>query len=724
MKTEIFFSLLKKTSRFIIIALLSFTLTLSFAPTSSGQFPLSISSSSEGIPQLPRWDPNKARQCGKFWCSDVFFYGSKRLFVLNSFQSTLATFIVDSKELREIQEGLTLGAFIRNPENPEQPPQETAFNLEQRAKLIQDGFKNIFLKILNTRPKFPISNQKDWHFWLLTTQKPLHPLTPKIEVGFEKGQTVVFVPQQEELGLGAQTIVTVIESDSKVNAQSIAELAETWRVLMRRSISNVLWGHEFDLRYPWLRIIFVGAIALILLILIQITRFVRQFLRNWKKNVNQQIAELKDSFVKNPETLTKEDIIKSPWQNIPIKFWLLLLEKDYLAAILLLDEFPEKINYSNLTDGSKGARPLKVLSKLASWLEFLFLRAITRGKSITEKNDKLTLKTQLFLTQEENFIDLLLIISWVWMFSITLISFAAIASIFPSSRLLIPILINQVFLVPLIWIVMLLADKIVDFFIDYALVRWAKEGQEKDPNSNRYNLRAQTYSKALTDGTTILFILLGIILTVVVIGINPTVLAGAGALTAIFAYLSRNVLEDMINGVLILATDRYAVGDVIDLGGALSGFVEEMSLYSTSLRNLDGQMIVIPNGKIDSVINNTKNWSRVNFLVKISWNSDVKKAIEVMRQVGEQMFSEPQWAELVLEPVDILGVDELSHDGILIRLLIKTLPMQQWLIGREFRLRVKEALDEAGISLGVPQREVAVINSPTESRENSEVNGK
>ena len=115
----------------------------------------------------------------------------------------------------------------------------------------------------------------------------------------------------------------------------------------------------------------------------------------------------------------------------------------------------------------------------------------------------------------------------------------------------------------------------------------------------------------------------------------------------------------------------------------------------------------------------TKNWSRVNFTLKIAWNADVTKAIEVMRQVAEQMFSEPEWQELAIEPVDVLGVDELSHDGILIGLLIKTQPAKQWVVGREFRLRVKEALDKAGISLGVPQREVAVIFSRAHSQENN-----
>ena len=121
MKTEMFFYFLKKSWGFIFVALLSFILTLTWSPASLGQFPFFNPSSTEGIPQLPRWDPNKAQQCGKFWCSEVNVYGNNKL----------------SGEL-------TLGAFLRNPDKPEKSPQETAFDLEQRAKLVQVIFEDIF----------------------------------------------------------------------------------------------------------------------------------------------------------------------------------------------------------------------------------------------------------------------------------------------------------------------------------------------------------------------------------------------------------------------------------------------------------------------------------------------------------------------------------------------------------------------------------------------------
>ena len=195
------------------------------------------------------------------------------------------------------------------------------------------------------------------------------------------------------------------------------------------------------------------------------------------------------------------------------------------------------------------------------------------------------------------------------------------------------------------------------------------------------------------------------------LGFNPSVLAGAGLIAVAVAFLSRSLLEDVISGIMILCTDRYALGDVVDLGGGMSGSVEDINLFITSLRNLDGQLIAIPNRKIEFVINNTKNWSRVNFTIRIAWNEDINKSIEVMTQVAARMQSEPEWGEKFLEPAEILGVDEVSNEGILVHLLIKTQPSQQWSVGREFRLRVKQALDEAGISVGIPHHKISVIHS-------------
>ena len=175
------------------------------------------------------------------------------------------------------------------------------------------------------------------------------------------------------------------------------------------------------------------------------------------------------------------------------------------------------------------------------------------------------------------------------------------------------------------------------------------------------------------------------------------------------AFLSRNLLEDMLNSILILWTDRYAIGDVIDING-MGGLVESINLCVTSLRKLDGQVIAIPNSRISTVVHHTKYWSRVNFPIKIAWHKNIKKAIEIMKKVAHKMQSESTWSKKFLEPLEVLGVDELSHEGILIHVLIKTKPSEHWSIGRELRLRVKEAFDEENMTLGIPHHTVSLIN--------------
>ena len=699
MKTQLFFYLLQKASRFILIALLSCILTLIWVPVSLGQFPFSISSNPEEIPKLPRWDPNKAETCGKFWCSEVNVYGNNK-----------------------IKGELTLGAFIRNPDKPEKSPQETAFDLEQRAKLVQNIFEDMLRNIVKTNSEPQVSEQKNWQFWLFTSEKPLHPLTPDISVGIKNRQTVVFVPVQKELGLAQQTIITVTETDAKVNAESISALAENWRDEIRQTTSNILWGRELDLQYPWLRIALAGAIILITLVFIGIILLLGKFFRQWKKRFKKKLDKFTDSLVVNPEAISVDRIIKSLFKNLSLKFWLLLLERDCLAAMLFLGELSERDNTQHITSKPNLDNSLEaVFSKLSSFGQFLRLTA--EQLILAPMLAKSFLANQFLIKQAKNLSGFLEQISWFLLLSVILIALGLIASLFRPSRFLINLFFEQIYLLPIIWIGVAIIDEITIFLIDYALNVWAKERQEMDASSNRYILRAKTYSEAFTDGTNFLYMVLGIFLTVWVIGINPYILGSVGALAVVFAYLSRNLLEDMLNGILILTTDRYAVGDVIDLGEGFVGFVEDMTLYATSLRNLDGQVLVIPNGTISRVINMTKNWSRVNFTLKIAWNADLKKALEVMREVAEQMRSEPQWQKMMIEPVEILGIDELSHDGILVRLLLKTLPIKQWLVGREFRLRVKQALDEAGISLGVPQREVAMIQSHPHFLENNSHKG-
>ena len=176
-----------------------------------------------------------------------------------------------------------------------------------------------------------------------------------------------------------------------------------------------------------------------------------------------------------------------------------------------------------------------------------------------------------------------------------------------------------------------------------------------------------------------------------------------GFLSFALSLASQDLLKDLIAGVLILWEDQYAVGDVIYIDDNV-GLVEKITLRVTQIRNLDGELITIPNGSIGTVRNLSSEWSRVNYAVEVSYDADVDHVLEVIGATAQQLYQDPQWQEMILEVPEVLGVENISHSGILIRLLIKTQPLQQWSVGRELRRRLKKAFDEQGIRIGIPQQ--------------------
>ena len=668
---------LQPTIKFIVIFILTLTLTLICTPKSLGQIPLFTTSNNNQQTESLPWDLNKAYTCGKFWCSDVYIYDGH-----GSTKTLLAPELILAAQ-----------------KESEQSAQEIAQQVEQRAKLVQRVFERIFEDIVSRKTIPEVPHIPDWQFWLPTTVKPLHPWTPRIEVGIQNQQTVIYMPAQPELGLAPQDIVTVTYVDAKANGITVEELAEAWRTSIRLSFSSNLWGYELDAQYPVWRWGISAAIIGIALGLIWLIYLIRSFLRIRLNQLKRRLNELTEFLAVDPEATSSQNEEK----NI----------SDIIDSSEQINRFAQVKTQKSKVKKTLPSLPLQ--TKL-----FNFVKSFPRkNKWVSSQSQiseqKLFLRRQTLLKQKVNFFQLCLRLMLILEFLILSLSLIVIALIFRQLRFLSVYLLKETWILLILWIGLICADKLADFAIDYFLNRWASEAQVADPSSNRYTLRVNTYSKTLKRAITFLSIALGLYFSIWLIGINPTVLAGAGIVAVAVGFLGRNLIEDMLNGILILCTDRYAIGDVIDLGGGIAGSVEDINLFITSLRNLDGQLIAIPNSKISTVINSTKDWSRVNFTIRIAWNEDIDKAIAVMTQVATTMQSEPQWGEKCLEPAEILGVDEVSHQGIVIHMIIKTQPSEQWSVGREFRLRVKKALDQAGISVGIPYQKISVIHSPQDN---------
>lgn len=691
--------ILKQTIKFIIITILTLTLTLTWVPKSLGQIPLFNTPKSDQPAQSPPWDPNKAYTCGKFWCSNVYIYSGE-----TNIRPALTKRATLTPEL-------TLSAL----KELDQSSVEIIQKVEERAKLVTQVFEQIFYQIVNSHTISEVPFIADWQFWLPpatkrlgmpTIVKPLHPWMPQIEVGFENQQTVIYAPAQPELGLASQAIVTVTEIDAKANGTTVEELAKVWQTKIQLSFGSALWGYELDRQHPLWRWGISSVILVVTLILMWLIELIRSSLRKWNNQLRRKLNEITDSLAIEPETISSQhrennesDII----ENISID--------DKIGEQNVKTKNGQQEKESRLKQSKFPKRLSFLLLKLFNW----FKRRIQKNKWISSQSDiseqKLLLRAQTQIKQKRNFCQF-------WRSEMLILEILSLALglsiiflIFRQTRFLSVFLFDQTLIVIFIWIGLIFVDKIGAFAIDYYLNNWASEAQAINPDSNRYTLRVNTYSLTLKRATTFLMIVLGLYLSIWSIGINSAVLAGAGILAAAIAFLGRNLVEDMLNGILILWTDRYAIGDVINVGGGMAGTVEDINLFITSLRNLDGESIAIPNSKISAVINKTKYWSRVNFTIRIAWNQDMDQAIAVMTEVADLMQRESEWGEIFLEPAKILGVDEVSHEGILIHLIIKTQPNEQWNVGREFRRRVKLAFDKAGISVGIPHQTIAVIHS-------------
>ncbi|MDY6806214.1 MAG: mechanosensitive ion channel family protein [Cyanobacteriota bacterium] len=258
-----------------------------------------------------------------------------------------------------------------------------------------------------------------------------------------------------------------------------------------------------------------------------------------------------------------------------------------------------------------------------------------------------------------------------------------------------------------------LAIKACVVLIDWLLKKWLERQSMTSKRASRIAARITTVSHVAKGLLAVALASIGIIgiLQELDIPIGP-VLAGAGIIGFAISFSSQNLIRDVINGALVLLEDQYALGDIINVGHA-SGVVEKINLRMTQLRGVDGRLSTVSNSSIHTVHNLTKDWSRINFTVEVDYDSDVTEALEIVKEVSKKLDQDAEWGERVLEPVDILGVNNLSHAGIEIAIWIRTLPGFQWSVAREFRRRLKIAFDEAGIPIGVPQRSLLLQSYPT-----------
>jgi small-conductance mechanosensitive channel len=231
--------------------------------------------------------------------------------------------------------------------------------------------------------------------------------------------------------------------------------------------------------------------------------------------------------------------------------------------------------------------------------------------------------------------------------------------------------------------------------------------------SERRRQRAQALGSVMRSVASVSVFVVTAMLVLGELGVDlAPLLASAGIVGLAIGFGAQNLVKDFIAGLFMLLEDQYGVGDVVDVGD-VTGTVESVGLRITTIRDARGVLWYLRNGEIVRVGNKSQGWALVIVDVPVGF-AGVEDAAEVLRRAARQLADDPQWHEDLIEPPEVLGVEQITVDGAVLRTTAKTVPQAQWRIGRELRRRLTEALEGAGIAAQMSAGRVYIRPSPSQ----------
>jgi small conductance mechanosensitive channel len=247
-----------------------------------------------------------------------------------------------------------------------------------------------------------------------------------------------------------------------------------------------------------------------------------------------------------------------------------------------------------------------------------------------------------------------------------------------------------------------LLNRILDVVIARATTAWRWRRFTNSEDRARFLLRIPTIAGAAAGAKTFVLVFVAVLSIFGQIGVPIGSVVTVGGLAAVALSLAaQNFVRDFLNGFLVLYEDQYVVGDFVTIN-AFSGTVELLTLRMVQIRDAAGDLITIPHSSVVNVVNQSRNWSRVDFRVPVDPAADIAKAVEIVRAQIEALTHEGNWTHGVSSPLEWIGIDALSRDGVVVRASVRTAPLRQFELRRQINDRVRVAFVQAGIALGAP----------------------
>jgi small conductance mechanosensitive channel len=253
-----------------------------------------------------------------------------------------------------------------------------------------------------------------------------------------------------------------------------------------------------------------------------------------------------------------------------------------------------------------------------------------------------------------------------------------------------------------------IAMKVLQKFLQHLEKQLIKKSEKEGEPPSEYQKRIETIVRLVKQAVLLaLWVTIGLmIMKEFGVEIGP-IIASAGVIGLAIGFGAQNLVRDFISGFFIILENQIRINDVAIINGT-GGLVEKINFRTIVLRDLGGTVHVFPNGTINTLSNMTKEWSAYVFDIGVAYKENTDKVLEVMKKVGQSMIDDPEFGTSMLEPPEFFGVDKFGDSAVVIKGRIKTKPIQQWMIGREFLRRIKHAFDDNNIEIPFPHRSIYV----------------
>ncbi len=264
-----------------------------------------------------------------------------------------------------------------------------------------------------------------------------------------------------------------------------------------------------------------------------------------------------------------------------------------------------------------------------------------------------------------------------------------------------------------ITVLLILVGSVIAYFIWERILRLIIRRIEAldEVDDSELDRRSRTIGNVLHSAGVIVILATAVLMILPELGVNiAPLLASVGIVSLALGLGAQTMVKDVISGMFILMENQYAVGDIIEVQGTI-GTVENITLRITIIRDITGAVHTIPMGDIRKVANKSRDWSRAIVEVGITYDEDVDNAITSLQTINRKLHNDPTFKDILLEEPVVTGVEGLDDWAVRLRVMVKTVPGEQWNVQRWLRRQIRQDFAQDGIDIAFPRQDVMIVNA-------------